>query len=97
MYHLWCNIYGTLFGFLSMQKNEDILIKIGNRLRELRKSKGYTSYENFAFDHDIPRMQYWRLEKGKTNITIRSLERILNIHEIAFKDFFDFDGKNENK
>jgi Helix-turn-helix. len=79
-----------------MEKNEDILIKIGERLRMLRKRKGYTSYESFAFDHDIPRMQYWRLEKGKTNITVKSLEKILKIHEVSFKDFFDFDGFSVN-
>ena len=74
-----------------MQKDEDLLIKIGERLRELRKAKGYSSYETFAFDHDIPRMQYWRLEKGKTNVTIKSLERLLKIHKISFKEFFNFD------
>lgn len=74
-----------------MEKKDDILLKIGYKLRELRKKKGYTSYENFAFDHDIPRMQYWRLEKGKTNITIKSLEKLLKIHQISFIEFFDFE------
>jgi transcriptional regulator with XRE-family HTH domain len=74
-----------------MQKDVDILLKIGDRVRELRKAKGYTSYESFAFDHDIPRMQYWRLEKGKSNVTIRSLEKILKIHNMSFKDFFNFE------
>lgn len=73
-----------------MQTNElDILIKIGNKLRQLRIEKGYTSYETFAFDYDIPRMQYWRMEKGKTNVTIKSLKKVLDIHGISFKDFFD--------
>ena len=73
-----------------MLKNDDILLKIGNRLRELRKKKGYSSYETFAFDNDLPRMQYWRIEKGKANITIKSLEKILQIHNLTFKEFFDF-------
>lgn len=73
-----------------MQTNElDILIKIGNKLRQLRIEKGYTSYETFAFDFDIPRMQYWRMEKGKTNVTIKSLKKVLDIHGISFKDFFE--------
>jgi len=76
-----------------MQNNPDILIKIGNRLRDLRKAKGYSSYETFAFDFEIPRMQYWRLEKGKTNLTIRTLEKLLKIHNISFKDFFYFEEK----
>lgn len=64
------------------------LKQIGDCLSELRKKKGYTSYENFAYDHEIPRMQYWRIEKGKVNLTIRSLLRILEIHKISLPDFF---------
>ena len=29
----------------------------------VRKAKGYSSYEKFANQHDISRMQYWRYEK----------------------------------
>lgn len=68
---------------------ETLLFKIGKRLRELRIKKGYTSYENFAFDNDLPRVQYWRLEKGKTNPTIKTLEKILSIHNITFGEFFN--------
>mgnify|MGYP006295350281 FL=1 len=74
-----------------MKNNEDILVKIGSRLRELRKSKGYSSYETFAFDYNLPRMHYWRIEKGKANVTIKTLERILEIHELSFNEFFNFD------
>lgn len=44
-----------------------LLKRIGRKLTELRKQKGYTSHEDFAFDHEIPRVLYWRIEKGKTN------------------------------
>ena len=74
-----------------MQNRNDIHIKIGKHLRMLRKQKGYSSYESFAFDHGLARMQYWRLENGRTNVTIKSLEKILDIHQISFKEFFDFD------
>jgi transcriptional regulator with XRE-family HTH domain len=43
------------------------LVKIGEKLAELRKKKGYTSHETFAYDHDLSRVQYWRIEKGKSN------------------------------
>jgi transcriptional regulator with XRE-family HTH domain len=61
---------------------------IGSRLAELRRKKGYTSRESFAYDHDIPRVHYWRIETGKTNLTIRSLMKILAIHKISLEDFF---------
>jgi transcriptional regulator with XRE-family HTH domain len=68
----------------------DVTLKdIGTRLAELRRRKGYTSHESFAYDHDIPRMHYWRIENGKTNITIRSLMKILAIHDISLHEFFE--------
>lgn len=68
-------------------KNEKRLIKIGERLRELRKKAGYKSYENFAFDNEINRVQYGRMEKG-ANITLASLLKVLDIHKITLEDFF---------
>jgi transcriptional regulator with XRE-family HTH domain len=72
---------------------------IGSRLIELRKKKGYTSHESFAYDYDIPRMHYWRIENGKTNLTIRSLMRILDIHKISLEEFFaeSDNGKQKTK
>jgi transcriptional regulator with XRE-family HTH domain len=65
-----------------------LLTAIGNKLTELRKQKGYSSHESFAFDNDLPRVQYWRLEKGKSNFTIKTLTRVLAIHDISLDEFF---------
>lgn len=67
---------------------EKILQDIGEKLRQLRKECGYTSAESFAYDHDLPRVHYWRIESGKVNITVRSLHRILSIHRLTLDDFF---------
>lgn len=71
-----------------MENEKKILLEIGERLKKIRIKKGYTSYETFAIDNDLSRMQYWRIEKGLSNITIRSLMRILDIHKISVEDFF---------
>ena len=63
------------------------ILKIAERLKELRIENGYTSYEQFAFDNDIPRVQYWRLETG-TNFTINTLLKVLDAHQISLSDFF---------
>lgn len=69
-------------------KNHNITIeRIASKLKRLRLQKGYTSYETFAYDHELPRVQYWRMEKG-TNFTIKNLLKILDIHEISIEDFF---------
>lgn len=64
------------------------LVRIGAKLTYLRKKKGYSSHEDFAYDHDLPRVQYWRIEKGKANVTIKSLCRLLTIHELSVEEFF---------
>jgi len=66
-----------------------LLVTIGSKLTELRKQKGYTSHESFAFDNDLPRVQYWRLEKGKSNFTIKTLMKVLVIHNVSLDEFFN--------
>jgi hypothetical protein len=68
-------------------KHEKRLAKIGERIKELRKGAGYTSYESFAFDHEIPRVQYGRMEKG-VNFRIITLMRVLEIHKLTLEEFF---------
>ena len=63
------------------------MIKIAKKLKQSRKEKGFTSYENFAIEFDISRMQYWRMEKG-TNFNFQSLLKILGAHKISLSDFF---------
>ncbi|MEM6719568.1 MAG: helix-turn-helix transcriptional regulator [Bacteroidota bacterium] len=68
------------------------IIKIAQKLEQIRKEKGYTSYENFAIDKGISRMQYWRMETG-TNFTFTSFLKILDAHGLTLSEFFsDFDN-----
>jgi len=67
---------------------KSILEQIGLKLRALREKKGYDSIKEFALDHDLPMIQYWRIEKGKANLTLKSLLRLLSIHSISMEDFF---------
>lgn len=61
---------------------------IGIRLAELREKKGYSTIREFAKQYDLPEVQYWRMEKGKANVTLRSLVKILTIHNVSLQDFF---------
>ena len=60
---------------------------IGAKIKDLRIRSGYTSAEIFAYEHELNRISYWRMEKG-TNITMSSLFRILDIHQITLSEFF---------
>lgn len=64
------------------------LSAIGHKLVKLRLRNGYKSYETFASENNLSRMQYWRMEKGKTNLTMKSLLRILAIHKVSVEEFF---------
>lgn len=67
--------------------------KIAEKVKQLRIDKGYSSYENFAYENDLSRVQYWRLERG-TNFTINYLLRVLEIHKLSLSEFFsDVDFK----
>ena len=74
------------------EKNKKVLDprinKVAKKLEAIRIEKGYTSYENFAIEKDISRMQYWRMEKG-TNFTFESLLKILDAHEMSLSAFFE--------
>ncbi|MBC8266832.1 MAG: XRE family transcriptional regulator [Flavobacteriales bacterium] len=70
-----------------MERNEIQIKKIGEKLKLLRKEAGFSGYDAFAWEHGLSRIQYWRMEKG-TNFTIKSLLKILAIHKISLKDFF---------
>lgn len=69
------------------QEQERRIEQIANKIKELRLKAGYTSYETFATDHNLPRKNYWRLETGY-NFTITTLLRILEIHNMTLDDFF---------
>lgn len=79
-----------LIDFCIMPKlnfSERNIKKIADKIKRLRIEKGYTSYENFAYEHDLSRVQYWRMEKG-VNFTITYFLKILEIHKLSLKDFF---------
>lgn len=68
--------------------------QIAKKLEHIRIERGFTSYENFAIEFDISRMQYWRMEKG-TNFTFQSFLKILDAHKISLSDFFkELDKEN---
>ena len=64
------------------------LQKIGKKLTELRKESGYDTVKDFAEDNDLPPIQYWKVEHGKTNLTMKTLTNILSIHKVKVEDFF---------
>ena len=68
---------------------QEILNKLGKRIRKLRKEKGFTSHETFAYQSNISRGLYGKYERGENDLRFLSLLRILKGLDISIKDFFE--------
>jgi len=66
---------------------KEALKKLGKRIKQLRIQKGYTSYEYFAYDHDISRAQFGRYENGE-DLRFSSLLKVVNALDISLEEFF---------
>jgi transcriptional regulator with XRE-family HTH domain len=62
--------------------------KIGERIIQLRKAKNL-SQQKFAYEADMERTYLNHIEKGRKNISIETLEKILAALGVSLKDFFD--------
>lgn len=63
-------------------------MSIGNKIAEIRKSKGLSQKE-IALTIGADRAQYSRIENDKANPTIQTLEKIANALNVQVKDFFN--------
>lgn len=70
-------------------KNENTIKKLGHKIRIVRADKGF-SQEILAEKADLNRSFIGLLERGKTNITIKSLEQVANALDIEIKNLFEF-------
>jgi len=66
---------------------EDQLAKLGTRIKDLRIKAGYTSYEYFAYEHNIPRAQFGRYEQGK-DLRFSSLVKVVSAFGMTMEEFF---------
>jgi transcriptional regulator with XRE-family HTH domain len=67
--------------------NQEELNAIALRLKELRKAKGYSNYEHIAFDLEMSRSAYWRLETG-ANFELKTLIKICRLLKVSLEEFF---------
>lgn len=70
------------------------LLQLAERLKSLRKARGFTNYEQFAFTYGIGRAQYGRYENGY-NITYKTLLKLIKIHNMTISEFFSEGFEND--
>ena len=67
----------------------DLLVKLGKKIVQLRKEKNIRQID-LAFNIDIDDGSLRRIERGKTNPTTKTLEKIAKGLNVEIKDLFDF-------
>jgi transcriptional regulator with XRE-family HTH domain len=66
----------------------ELHVKVGERITQLRKAKSL-SQQKFAYVADMERTYLSHIEKGRKNISVSTLQKLLSALEISPKDFFD--------
>lgn len=76
---------------LAMQSKTDVLIKFGERVRDLRKERGL-SQEQLAFKADLHRTYIGMIERAEKNITLINIEKIAIALETNINDLTNFNN-----
>ena len=66
----------------------DIKIKVGQRIKELRKTI-LLSQESLANKADVDRTYVTDVENGRRNVSVEILERLIKALEVTVSEFFD--------
>ena len=70
-------------------------VLIGNRIREIRKKKGLRQEDMEGFG--ISYKYYQRIETGKTNVTLNTIEKIASAFGIDPTEFFILPPNKSNE
>ena len=65
----------------------DIKLKVGQRIRVLRKKIGL-SQEALALKAEVDRTYVTDVENGRRNVSVEILERLIKALDVSFSEFF---------
>lgn len=71
-----------------MPRKQDIALRFGARVRQLRTSKGY-SQESFAAKCELDRTYVGGIERGERNVGLRNIEVIARALDITLAELMD--------
>lgn len=66
----------------------DLKTKVGERITQLRKAKKL-SQQQFSYEAEMERTYLSHIEKGRKNISLSTLEKVLSALDVSVKEFFD--------
>ena len=70
-------------------RDTELIINFGKRLKQLRTEQNL-SQQLLANKAEIELSQIFRIEKGKTNVTLSTIGAIANALDISIASLFDF-------
>jgi transcriptional regulator with XRE-family HTH domain len=73
-----------------MELKQEILIKFGERVREIRKKKKL-SQEDLAHKADLHRTYIGMIERAEKNLTLINIEKIASALETTVSDLFIYE------
>jgi transcriptional regulator with XRE-family HTH domain len=72
----------------------DFKVKVGERITHLRKAKKL-SQQRFSYDAEMERTYLTHIEKGRKNISLSTLQKLLEALDITPQEFFNTKEFNE--
>ena len=66
----------------------DLKTKVGKRISQLRKAKDL-SQEKFSYEADMERTYLTHIENGRKNISLSTLDKIINALGTTPREFFN--------
>ena len=73
----------------TQEAKEILLVKLGNRIKTIRKSRNL-SQKAMAEKCGMDFASYSNIENGKRNVTVFTIQRIINVLKISFNELFNF-------
>ena len=70
-----------------MDSGEDIRVRFGKRIRELRLARGL-SQEAFAFEADLDRTYISGIERGLRNVSLQNIEVLARTLGVSLSELF---------
>lgn len=73
----------------TQEAKEILLVKLGNIIKTIRKSRNL-SQKAMAEKCGMDFASYSNIENGKRNVTVFTLQRIINVLKLSFNELFNF-------
>lgn len=68
-------------------KKDSVLVKFGNRVRQLRNEKAW-SQEDLSFKSGFHRTYIGMVERAERNISLKNIARIAETFDVEIQDLF---------